>query len=408
MFNSLLILTPVIAAQTLSAAFSGASFNEAPTLEAIDTTRRRMDEAFVELAPRNGADRYEFWHDIISRELAQKDVSAARGFLLAAPQMLARDEAAALRAAAESEEVGTEDERIAAAALRKLPTEVSLEYERARISERVIVASTLPADTETENVAETAAEGETVPPEEQSVAQHFARLGTFEDLANRSQQWVLGDRVDPFVLQITGVALINASEAGAGADSVVRAASILKSARRSRRMTPEFTRYLQSKLDDTLSESDLKPAIELAYADLVPTNVRVERVRSAFTDAFDRRALTRLEADLAQIDRIGELTSPSGAITLLETVRDGADLRRARLVAEAGGDRSIALAKQYRDSGALSFADTGVQWTRHMVLQVMGLTASGLVMFWVMLSTIRRNFRRHRKIEPPGLMQRPE
>ena len=87
-FNSLLILMPVIAAQSLAMAFSGEGFSDSPTIEAIDQTRRNMDETFGAIAPRSGGDKYKFWHDIVERELTDMDVSAARGFLLAAPQML--------------------------------------------------------------------------------------------------------------------------------------------------------------------------------------------------------------------------------------------------------------------------------------------------------------------------------
>ena len=121
MFNSLLILMPVIAAQILGAAFSGATFSDAPTVEAIDQTRHNMDESFAAMAPRNADDKYKFWQDIVSRELTARDVTAARGFLLTAPQMLSREEVKELMAAADAEVTGTEDERIALAALSKKP-----------------------------------------------------------------------------------------------------------------------------------------------------------------------------------------------------------------------------------------------------------------------------------------------
>jgi hypothetical protein len=50
---------------------------------------------------------------------------------------------------------------------------------------------------------------------------------------------------------------------------------------------------------------------------------------------------------------------------------------------------------------ALRIADTGVRWTRELVLQFMGLTAAGLIMFWVTLSTFRRNLHRPPRLEAP-------
>tara|TARA_R110000787_G_scaffold66693_1_gene149658 strand:+ start:11393 stop:12631 length:1239 start_codon:yes stop_codon:yes gene_type:complete len=407
MFNSLLILMPVIAAQILGAAFSGATFSDAPTVEAIDQTRHNMDESFAAMAPRNAGDKYKFWHDIVSRELTARDVTAARGFLLTAPQMLSREEVKELMAAADAEVTGTEDERIALVALRKLPVEVSQRFAEASGAARNMNTLTLPAD---DAIAETPAEdaapapAEDVTPEEEPlpVAEaRFAMLGTHADLANHSERWLDGDRVDELVLKITGIGLAESGEQDASAEANIRALSILKSARRSRRMTPEFTDYITARVDAALPDSALKPALEEAFGDLATTKVRVERVRKAYAGAINPKGLARLESDLAQINRIGTLTNPAAAVTLIEQVKDSADLRRVRLIAEAGGDRSVALVKQMGPS-AMRIADTGVRWTRELVLQFMGLTAAGLVMFWVTLSTLRRTLLRRRpRLEAP-------
>jgi hypothetical protein len=399
MFNSLLILIPVIGAQVVGGAFSGATFSEAPSVEAIDQTRHNMDDAFTAMAPRNAADKYKFWHDIVSRELTARDVTAARGFLMAAPQMLDREDVKELMAAANSEITGTEDERIALAALRKLPVAVSQRFANAMGSARNLNTQVDPAE---ENAAGTEPEAEEPADETVSpiVAARFALLGTYADLANHSERWMKGDRVDELVLKITGIGLEQADQQDALAESNIRALSILKSARRSRRITPEFNDYLTDRLNAALPDSVLKPALEEAFADLAITKVRVQRVRAAYASALNAKGLARLETDLAQIDRIGTLTDPSAAVTLIEQVKDSADLRRVRLIAEAGGDRSVALFKQM-GPGAMRVADTGVRWTRELVLQFMGLTAAGLVMFWVTWSTLRRSLRRRRRIEAP-------
>ena len=356
-FNSLLILIPVIGAQILGGAFSGATFSDAPSVEAIDQTRHNMDEAFTAMSPRNASDKYKFWHDIVSRELTARDVTAARGFLMTAPQMLSRDEVKELMVAADSEVTGTEDERIAMAALRKLPVEVSQRFAAAMGSARNMNTQVEPNEDDGEGTpSEAAAEGDQAEEgDDTPVAEaRFALLGTHADLANHSERWLAGDRVDKLVLKITGIGLAQAAQPDADVEANVRALSILKSARRSRRITPEFTEYLTDRLNDAL----------------------------------------------AQIDRIGSLTSPSAAVTLIEQVKDSADLRRVRLIAEAGGERSVALVKQMGPN-ALRIADTGVRWTRELVLQFMGLTAAGLIMFWVTLSTFRRNIRRRPRMEAP-------
>lgn len=400
-FNSLLILMPVIGAQILGGAFSGATFSDAPTVEAIDQTRNNMDEAFTAMSPRNAADKYKFWHDIVQRELTARDVNAARGFLMTAPQMLSRDEVKELMVAADAEVTGTEDERVAMVALRKLPVDVSERFSAALGSARNQSTQVEPPEETAEDMpAEVATEAGPVEEDAPVTEARFALLGTHAELANHSERWLEGDRVDELVLKITGIGLAQAGQTNADVEPNIRALSILKSARRSRRITPEFTEYLTDRLDDALPDSDLKPALEDAFAELATTKVRVERVRAAYQGAINQNGLARLKTDLAQIDRIGSLTGPSAAVTLIEQVNDSADLRRVRLIAEAGGDRSVALVKQMGPH-ALRIADTGVRWTRELVLQFMGLTGSGLILFWVTLSTFRRNRHRAPLLEAP-------
>ena len=289
------------------------------------------------------------------------------------------------------------------AALRKLPVEVSQRFAAAMGSARNMNTQVEPNEDDGEGTpSEAAAEGDQAEEgDDTPVAEaRFALLGTHADLANHSERWLAGDRVDKLVLKITGIGLAQAAQPDADVEANVRALSILKSARRSRRITPEFTEYLTDRLNDALPDDVLQPALKDAFAELATTKVRVDRVRTAYEGAIDPKGLARLETDLAQIDRIGSLTSPSAAVTLIEQVKDSADLRRVRLIAEAGGERSVALVKQMGPN-ALRIADTGVRWTRELVLQFMGLTAAGLIMFWVTLSTFRRNIRRRPRMEAP-------
>ena len=407
-FNSLLILTPVIAAQVLGAAFSGASFSESPAIEAIDQTRRNIDAAFASFAPRNPGDRYEFWYDVVDRELGERDMAAAHGFLLAAPEMLDKKDVRELMAAADSVRLSRADERLTAAALRKLPTAISLKYEQTQVSARVL-------DTQVEEGPETIAEESTgnaadadgVGGPEVEVAApgvseeaRFRLLGNFQDLAENSERWLHGDRIDTIALKMTAIGLIEAESSDGVSDANIRAASILKSALRSRRLTDEFRTYLTARVNAALPDDKLRPALSTALGQLATTEVRTERVKAAFTGAIDQRGLLRLEDDLEQIDRIGTLTSPTAAITLIEQAEDSADLRRIRLIAEAGGDRAVALVKQ-SGTAALRVADTGVHWTMHMVLQVMGMTLSAVAMLFVTWSTLRRNIKFRRRHHGP-------
>ncbi|WP_273053045.1 MULTISPECIES: hypothetical protein [Hyphomonas] len=402
----MLILLPVIGAQVLGAAFSGSAFSDSPGIEAIDQTRKNMDEAFASFAPRNPSDRYEFWYDVVDRELSQRDVAAAHGFLLAAPQMLDRKDVKELMVAADAERLDRADDRLTAAALRKLPTAISLKYEEAQVSERVVdvqsgLVETPVIDAADAGDAPLAGPEVEVSSERAATESRFRLLGTFQDLAENSERWVRGDRIDEVALKITAIGLLEAETADGLSDANIRAASILKSALRSRRLTDDFQDYLSARVNAALPDSDLRPALEAALGELTTIDVRTERVKAAFIDSIDARGLQRLETDLEQIDRIGLLTSPAAAVTLIEQLEDSADLRRVRLIAEAGGDRAVALVKQ-SGAGALRIADTGVRWTIQMVLQVMGMTAAGLALIFVTWSTFRRNIRKKKKLEPMG------
>ncbi len=413
-FNSLLILIPVISSQVLDSAYSGAAFSDSPGIEAIDQTRSNIDSAFASLAPRNPQDRLRYWSDIVARELNDNDISAARGFLLAAPQMLDKAEVKELLAAAKEERVQRADDALLAAAVRKLPFDLSEKYRLAQISARIIDSSSVEGAVEEPETKEVASEAG--PEEELAVGgpqvelassrpeddSRFLLLGTFADLADNSKRWLEGDRIDPIALKITAIGLIEAETADGRSQANIRAASILKSAQRSRRTTDDFKRYIAEHVEDALPDAKLRTALEGALSELVTTEIRTERVKAAYLASIEPRGLQRLEADLIQIDRIGTLTSPTAAVTLLEKVQDSADLRRARLIAEAGGDRAVALVKQ-SGAAALRVADTGIAWTFQMVLQVMGLTAAGLALFFVTWSTLRRNIRFPRKkAEPMG------
>ena len=409
-FNSMLILLPVIGAQVLGAAFSGAAFSDSPGIEAIDQTRRNMDDAFASFAPRNPADRYEFWYDVVDRELTERDVAAAHGFLLAAPQMLDRREVKELMVSADAERLSRADDRLTAAALRKLPTTISLKYEQAQVSARVMEveadeteAGELLAETEETATAGDGLGGPEVDiPSDRAVEEtRFRLLGTFQDLAENSERWLYGDRMDNIALKITAIGLLEAESADGLSDANTRAASILKSALRSGRLTRDFSDYLTARVNAALPDHTLRPALEAALGELATTEVRTERVKAAFIDSIDARGLQRLETDLEQIDRIGTLTSPAAAVTLIEQVGDSSDLRRVRLIAEAGGDRAVALVKQ-SGAAALRIADTGVRWTMQMVLQVMGMTAAAIALVFVTWSALRRNIRPRKRLEPMG------
>ena len=229
----------------------------------------------------------------------------------------------------------------------------------------------------------------------------FRLLGSYGDLAAMSQRWVGGDWSDSIVFKLTGIGLVQQGISDGLSDGHIRAVSIVKSASRSKRLTPQFTEYLDALTSAAVPQDTLMPAVEAVLGEVATTDVRGARVRDAFAQSIDPAGLKRLEIDLEQIDKIATLTSPAATLTLLSVAEDGTDLRRARMLAEAGGMQAVALVKE-RGNEALRVADAGVRWDNSMVLEIMSLTAAGLLLFWVALSTFRIYFR---KAPPKALPQ---
>jgi len=405
MFNSLLILLPVIGANTVRKAYEGVGVAEQPTIDALMQTKDRIDHAFEELAPRETDRRLPFWQGKVQRALEDKEVDALRGYLLSAPPMLGNDLGKQVSARADAESKGTADERLIRAALQKMPESVAraVEYEiglpEAPVTppEPVAPAPVL-VEVAGEETGEVIAAG--VRPE---LDWRFRLLGSYGDLAAMSQRWVGGDWSDSIIFKLTGIGLVQEGISDGLSDGHIRAVSIVKSASRSKRLTPEFTQYLDALTSAAVPRDVLLPAVEEVLNDVATTDVRGARVRNAFERSINPAGLKRLETDLEQIDRIAGLTSPSATLTLLSVVEDGTDLRRARMLAEAGGMQAVALVKE-RGNEALRVADAGVRWDSTIALEIMSLTAAGLLLFWVALSTFRIYFRRPPpKAEPQGI-----
>ncbi|MEX1249639.1 MAG: hypothetical protein WEA77_00385 [Hyphomonas sp.] len=391
MFNSLLILLPVIAANTVKQAYEGVGVAEQPTIDAIIQTRERINEAFEDLAPNEASRKLPFWQDKVQRALEEKDVDALRGYLLAAPPMLGKDLGKQVRARAEAETKGTADERLIRAALQKMPESIAraIEYEIGMPQSQAAPPVGAAAEAEIapgEEIGEVLEAG--VRPE---LDWRFRLLGSYGDLAGMSQRWISGDWSDSIVFKLTGIGLVQQGNSDGLSDANIRAVSIVKSASRSKRLTPGFTAYFDARAGEAVPREVLTPALEAALKDLATTEVRGARVREAFQKSIDPAGLVRLETDLEQIDKIATLTSPTAALTLLSYVEDGTDLRRARMLTEAGGMQAVALVKE-RGTEALRVADAGVRWDNSMVLEIMSLTAAGMLLFWVALSALRIYF----------------
>lgn len=423
MFNSLLILLPVIGARAVANAYDQDLTSREGAAEALQHAQEKLLAELTTIGPRDENSKLPYWQDRIVAELDARNMPAVRGYLLAAPQMLGRDLGEQIRVRAEAEITGTPDERLIRAALQKLPEVVA---SRIMETERYNPPALAPAPDAPRRDAEIAADAsETAPdsleagaesipgenetgqdavdavnetaPEEPVVLQanvrgederRFQLLGSYADLSAMSQRWIEGDRSDELVVKLTGLGLVQQDYSDGLSDAAALSVSILKSARRSQRLTPSFSDYLEAHVDAALPDEVLEPALQHAFKDLATTEVRAERVRAAYAASVDQAQLGPLEADLDQIQRLASQTSPGGALTILAVIEDGTDLQRARLLAEAGGERLIVLVRE-RGQESLKIAYAGISWNRNTVLEIMSLTAAGMLLFWVMLSTVR-------------------
>ena len=392
LFNSLLLLLPVMASQVIQGAYTSDIATDPMGLEARTETRQHIEDSFRKIKGSDGVERAH-WALRVEATIRERDFSAARGYLLAAPLMLDRKDAQAVLAAAEAEESGTQDQRLARAALLFLPDTVHADYERAVAPPQVIPEVTLTPPVEEPSSAETAIETATpelvaepaAPANPFTGQRNFDLLGDPTDLTRQSQRWIAGDPINSLQLRLRALGLMQQSQATEESLAFANAASVLRAAHRTGRLNKRFETYISNRVEAALPEALLRDSLGAAFGPVLTTSQRTERIMVAYRDAIDPEALERLSRDMQIIARLVELTSSSGALTLIEQAASPEDMRRALLITEAGGERSVALARELGPK-VLDLAQIGVKWTRDLVLQVMALMALGMALLWTALS----------------------
>mgnify|MGYP001799301244 CR=1 FL=1 len=401
LFNSLILLLPIFAARIIIAAYTSDIATDPLSLEARTETRQEIEDEFRALVVPNGTER-RAWAERIGLTLNERDFSAARGYLLAAPLMLNKQDSAAVLAAADAESSGSRDQRLARAALLFLPEDLRASYQRS-------TAPPPPPEPTPDDDEPEASDDEEAPTEELAEAdtpratgntiqlaprnEPFAPQGSFfllgdpADLTRRSQRWLVREQVDSLQLRLRALGLINQNDPNPESQAVFEAASILRAAHRAGRLNDRFVRYLNSRIEDALPEEALRTELTTAFEPVMTTEARSVEVVKAYETALQPAARERLARDMMIIARIAELTSSSGAIRLVEQARTPEDMRRALLLSEAGGHRSVALARELGPD-VLSLAQIGVKWSYGLALQVMGLMALGMALIWTTLSAL--------------------
>ncbi|MEM7329604.1 MAG: hypothetical protein AAF437_12745 [Pseudomonadota bacterium] len=401
LFNSLILLIPIFAARVIVAAYTSDIATDPLSLEARTETRAEIDDEFRALIAPSGQERLA-WAQRIEQTLDERDFSAARGYLLAAPLMLNRQDSAAVLAAADAENSGTRDQRLARAALLFLPEDLRATYQRTIAPPNPVTPDVTDAEA-TDDTAEPdgddAAASEPTPRRTADAVQlaplnePFADQGSFfllgdpADLTRRSQRWLAGEQVDSLQLRLRALGLLTQNDTSPEAQAVFEAASIMRASHRAGRLSDRFAGYLRSRIEDALPEDILRAQLSIAFEPVMTTEARSSQVLDAYNTALQPVARERLARDLKIIARIAELTSSSGAITLVEQATTPEDMRRALLLSEAGGHRSVALAREMGPD-VLSLAQIGVQWSQLLVFQVMGLMALGMALVWTTLSAL--------------------
>lgn len=367
--------------------------------EAVAATRNEMDKMFADLVP-PGADRREFWANEISKQLREDDLTTAHGLLMAAPAMLDKQDASAVLAAAQTEDTGSLDARLLSAATLFLPDDVRARYERATapsdlesLSIATEVSETADETLPSETTAETAP---VIVPEAEPETTAFFVLGNERDLAYQSAGWIRGDKTDVFSLSISGLGLAAQREklfSTEFSESDFRGASLVKTARRAKRLTPEFSQHLQQRLENALPPERLRAALETTFSQGGSLLIPDDAILDAFVYATDEDRLGPFLSDLERIAQFTKDRPESAALVILETVSSRQDLKRAELMTFAGGDRAVALAKYYGPE-ALNSAQTVMDWSMRLIGLIMASVALLLVLFWIALSTFFASFNR--------------
>lgn len=383
-FNAAICLTPFIAARAISTAYGDKKPAFEATPEAITATRQAMDVRFTKLSTDGDGSPREVWASMVREELEANNMTSARGLLLSAPAMLDGADGAALKArVAVADDSG--EEAVIAAAVAYLPEDLQDEYERRSASPLAMFSNSASGAS-----AEAAPLQEPPAANDEDAPARFSILGDLRDLSLQAAGWARRDRIDEFAFTLAGVGLILADpEAREGA-------SIALSARRSQTLDPEFQAFLERKLFEAVPPAELKKVLEAEFqSDYGYGTTGPAVVESVFKSSVDRVALESVLADLRILREIANDTSAQAAVAIISKVKDGSDLRRAQLVARAGGDRAVTLAR-YDGDHLLDTARTTITWTNALRLQVAGVLTCLVLLGFLALSVFVKSFTRSR------------
>jgi hypothetical protein len=348
MFNLALLALAVTGARTLKEATQIEPYGFPVTQTTLRDTRTAVDAALRGLLP-PGQDPRAAWSRMVAADLAEEDLESARGLLLGAPQLLAPEDAR--RIAAKTAELVTldpqlsqDEAQIAAAAGLLAPETAARWTELSSPAAQVWRAAAEFGEGAVTGQADTGAglAG--------AITSDFFVVGDVRDLIIQSGNWVRDEPVDVFILTLSGIGLglTAASVASSGGAAPLKAgASVVKSAKRAGALTARMAKRLETLVAEAVPPARLRAELSAAMATpAILPGQRAARIGDAFKRAQDPAGMARLADEFGEIKAIANRTSPAAAVRLMRNVETAEDLKKTRLVAEAGGPRSVALAKR--------------------------------------------------------------
>ncbi len=300
-------------------------------------------------------DRHQQWDDLVAMQLMNNDVAAARGFLLSARRMLPPQDANQLDHRVRAD---APDAEIELAALDLLTPGTRARYE-------AIVP--LLARRSASGAGDRLEPG------------RFTVLGDQRDFEILAQAVLQQSEGDPVHFVLTGLGL------GLGGDFTPRmaagASALIVSSRRQdypSALGQEIRALVGSAVSAERFRSEALRLANGADAAAYPN------AAAAFRAAVAPSQMAALKSALDQIGAMGNATSTAGASVLLTHARNLRDIPRLRLVAQAAGDRAIAVAKGVARDGALAVAARGeLTFSRDLttLIGIAGLALAALFVF---------------------------
>ena len=346
LFNICLVALPVTAA----ASFYVISRDQLYAYELSSAGQRNVSARVERLAGELillDFDRTRQWDDLVAMELMNGDVPAARGFLLSGRRMLSAREANQIdrRVRAESN-----DAEVELAALELLTPGTRARYE-----------SLVPL------LSRRSASGAVQP----RAPEQFSVLGDQRDFELLARAMLSDAEADPLHFVLTGLGL------GLGGDFTPRmqaGASALLVAERRQDFPNDFAEEITALVHSAAPTARFRSAALRqehgadagAYANAA----------AAFRASIIPDRLAAVKTAFDEIGMMSEATSVAGASVILTHAHALRDVPRLRLVAQAAGDRAVAVAKGLPRDGRLARSARGELTLNPQLTLLLSLTAA--------------------------------